>query len=84
MKAIKIDIYYKGDLRKSHICSTEEDYAQFMKWYGFDPNSNKIIAKRNDNLELEYFYPKTPMQGKENDDKDLQIEMIIVNKNWEM
>ena len=85
MKATKIDIYYKGDLRKSRICTTEEDYTWFMDWYGFNRDSNKIFhAKRKDKPELEYFYPKTPMRGKEDDDKNLEIEVIIVNKNWEM
>ena len=74
MKAIKIDIYYKGDLRKSRICPNEEDYTQFMKWYNFDPeNNNILVQKRNDKPEREYFYPKTPIRGKEEDDKDLEI-----------
>ena len=85
MKAIKIDIYYKGDLRKSKIFSMEEDYDQFMKWYGFDPENNKILVKkRNDKSNLEYFYPKVPIPGKEEDDKNLIIEMIIVDISWDM
>lgn len=83
VKATKIDIYYKGDLRKSKICSTEEEYTWLMEWYGFDPDNNKIFhAKRKDKPELEYFYPRTAMYGKDEDDKKLEIEVIIVNKNW--
>lgn len=85
MKAIKIDIYYKGDLRKSRICLNEEDYTMFMNWYGFEPdNKNILVKKRTDKPDFEYFYPKTTLHGKEKDDKNLEIEMIVVNKNWKI
>lgn len=81
MSAIKVDIYYKGNLRKSRIIVLEEEYALFMSRYGIDvkKDMNKTI-KGSD--EIEYYVPKGKLYGIDEDDKNLQIEEIIVDRNW--
>ena len=81
MTGIKVTICYRIGLYKVRIFSIYEDYAYFMKQYGFDPEEDKHTTMKNGS-EIEYFLPKTILHGIDEDDKNLCIDKIFVDKNW--
>lgn len=82
MRVIFVNIFYKNNQRKNRMFTMEEDYVWFMKKYGFDPEKDKRVTKKRDGTSLEYFIPNGKMYGQEDDDKYLEIEEILVDKNW--
>lgn len=86
METIRINIIYKGNFRKHLIFLLEEDCLYFLKKYGVNPYKDLIRINRADKPGTYYlvYFPDSKKMGAGEDDKNLEIEEIIIGPFYEL
>lgn len=82
MNTIKVSIIYKGNLRKDLMFNLEEECLLFLKKYGVVLYKDFMRMDRLDKPGAYYlvYIPERIKMGAGEDDKNLEIKQIIVDK----